>query len=77
MVRRAECNAVTADRSIIRRSRVEDVCAVDFFGLREALDQAKVRWRKLCLIQVIVDCLAGDRVAQTNFIVLLVVDVAL
>ena len=70
MGRRTKSNTVTANRRIIRRRRVEDVRTVDFLRLTERFDQAKVRRRKLRLIQVVVDSLTSDRVAETDLIML-------
>ena len=77
MGRGAKSHTVTANSRVIRLSGVQDVRAVDFLGLMEALNQAEVRRHELGLVEVVVDGLAGDRVAESNFSMLLVVHVTL
>ena len=72
----AQSLAVTADGRIVRRSGVQHVCAVDFLRLLEGLDQAEVRRMELGLVQVVINRLASDGVAESDLGVLLIVDVA-
>ena len=76
VVRGAECLAVTTDRSVVRFSGVEDVGAVDFLGLMERFHKAEVRRMELRLIEVVVDGFARNRIAKSDFSMLLVIDVA-
>ena len=69
--------AVTANRGVVGGGSVQDVRAVDFLGLGEALHQAEVRWLELGLVQVVVNSFTSDRIAEADFCMLLVVDVTL
>ena len=72
----AEGHAVAADGAVVGLRGIEDVRAVEFFGLVEGLHEAEVRRGELALVEVVVDGFAGDRVAEADFDVFLVVDEA-
>ena len=67
-------NAVAADCGVIGRRCVQSVRGIDFLGLLETLEQAKVGRMKLRLIYVVIDRLAGNSVPKADFGMFLVID---
>src|SRR5512139_1157576 len=77
MGRREEGYAGAADGGVKRGAGIEDVGPVNLFGLYKAFHKAVIRRSKLCLVQVVVNRLAGDSVAKTNFLVYFVIHISL
>src|SRR5512139_596229 len=77
MGRREEGYAVAADGGVKRGAGIEDVGPVNLFGLYKAFHKAVIRRSELCLVQVVVNGLAGDSVTKTNLVMFLVVHISL
>lgn len=77
MGRREQRHAITTNIGIISRASIEDVRGVDFLGLLERLHKAVVGGAEFALVEIVVNGLAGDRVAKTNLKVLSIVGIAL
>ncbi len=63
-----ECLPVTNLRRIVGRRRVQDVSALNFLELGEGFLKLQIRRIELGFVEVIVDRLAGDRIAKSNFL---------
>ena len=74
MRRAQQGDTVAADRGVVCGRIIEHRGAEDFLGLREAALEAKVGRPELRLVEVVRDRVPGDRVAETDTDMKLVVN---